>query len=235
MKDSSRQFLQKIPIIFFSFVYLFFAVETFAQPSGYEKMDVPRWNVYASKEFNESDIRTAVVKALNENLNQVSSNTSNASLSVLRMIPICIELNLKEKYLYPIDYHPSAKWLKEHGLNPQWARCLVIANAYEFLALNDSKSGCLLSSLADGYNDRKFQYNLQGMKSVGEKLKKNQKMIAFLNGDIVTYSDSIDHRRLFNNLSVIYLAPKGGNSFTRDDLKAFDEDAYLYMKKVWEP
>lgn len=234
MKEARYNILPKLYLIFFAFISIFSMDGVSAQvPSGYEKMDVDGWKVFASKEFLASEIHTQVLKILSEKLNEISSNVSSAPLITLRTIPIWVDLDLKGNELNAIDYHPSTEWLYKHGLNTQWAGSVVIANATEFVALIAKHPGYIARVLADGFNHHMFSYKIPGIEQNYNKLKESLRFVDLMEKEGIRNSQPADQRNLFCLLSTIYLSRADHFPFTREDLKVFNQDAYLFMKEIW--
>ena len=65
-----------------------------------------------------------------------------------------IWVELDEGHHPCMAYHPDAGWLREHGMNPDKAGCVEIANARAFLAWTLEQPSMVLHELAHGYHDR---------------------------------------------------------------------------------
>ena len=223
-------------ILFLVLVSYCFAETIFGQGTGnYEPIEVHGWKVFASKEFLASEVHTKVRKILEEKLSEISSNIDSAVLATLRSIPIWVDLDIKNDFLHPIDYHPSEQWLSEHGLNPRWAGSVEIGNTSIFLEQIGKHPGYLARVFADGYDHRKFSYQIPGIEQLYKKLKESIRFVDLMEREGIRGSQPADQRNLFCILSTIYLSRADRFPFARDDLKGFNADAFAFMKEIWGP
>ena len=51
-----------------------------------------------------------------------------------------------------MTYHPDAEWLRDHGKNPEKARCVELANARNFLKWTREQPWMALHELSHGYH-----------------------------------------------------------------------------------
>ena len=51
-------------------------------------------------------------------------------------------------------YHPNPEWLSEHGVSPEKAKCIELANVSNFLKWSLEQPWMLLHELAHGYHHR---------------------------------------------------------------------------------
>jgi hypothetical protein len=231
-KSSNNQRI--LAISFFAFIHFLLNDAIFAQNSSdFEKSEINGWSIYSSKEFLGSSTQSAVLTILHEKFEEISSNISPQSLTIMRTIPIWIYPDAKGKDLNPFDYHPSSEWLASHNLKTEWAGAIVIANASEFLIEINKHPGIIASLMADGFDHRKFTYQVPDFGQLFRKLRTNTEFNKIMEREGIRDTQSIDQRRLFSFLSTIYISRADEFPFTRNDLKIVNEDAFKSMENIW--
>ena len=122
-------------------------------PKGYETREIEGWQVLVNKGFlvgtarpGRSDARAARLPALPDH----RAWSRRRPLSKLKTIRIWVEEN--EPHHPCMTYHPDPKWLREHGMNPEKARCVELANARTFLDWTLEQPWMLLHELSHGYH-----------------------------------------------------------------------------------
>src|SRR5690606_4277430 len=83
-------------------------------------------------------------------LYQIGRRLPSKAVGKLRRIRIWVE---EDESNHPcMAYHPDARWLREHGMNPEKAGCVEVANARNFLAWTREQPWMVLHELAHGYH-----------------------------------------------------------------------------------
>src|SRR5205807_1716057 len=67
----------------------------------------------------------------------------------------------KEGHHPCMAYHPAVDWLREHGMNPEKARCVEIAGAETFLAWTLQQPWMVLHELAHAYHDQVLTHGFE--------------------------------------------------------------------------
>ncbi len=102
----------------------------------YEVRKIAGWTVLIDKGFlhREPDLADRTLILLRQQLRQVAERITAGPLKKLRAIHIWVEEN--EPHHPCMAYHPDAGWLREHGMNPDKAQCVEVANARNFLDMD---------------------------------------------------------------------------------------------------
>ena len=114
----------------------------------YAEQRVEGWKVLVNKELlareNEA-LRDQTLKLLGDHLYRITRVVPAEALARLRKIPIWVE---RAHPRHPcMCYHVSADWLREHGMNPQKAGAVEIANAKNFLSWTHEQPWMVLHEL----------------------------------------------------------------------------------------
>src|SRR3954453_19693504 len=101
-------------------------------PVSHTTRQIEGWTVRVDNRLLEGDGAAPgarAIKLLTARLVGISVVVPEAPLVRLREVPI--QLDLTHGALRPMQYHPSAGWLKEHGYSERLARCVHIPDAKE--------------------------------------------------------------------------------------------------------
>ena len=100
----------------------------------YTERTVEGWRVLVNKRLLQDENRELcdrTLKLLGDHLYRITRVVPAGPLARLRKIPIWVELAHPR---HPcMCYHPSADWLREHGMNPRKAGAVELSNARNFL------------------------------------------------------------------------------------------------------
>ncbi|MCH2112578.1 MAG: hypothetical protein MK213_06935, partial [Planctomycetes bacterium] len=87
----------------------------------YEVHDVRGWTVYVEDQLVAQDeLASEVLALLSSKLREVVVVLPKDVIERLQQVPI--RLHLDRPGCPGGVYHPSSVWLKNHGMDPQWAR-----------------------------------------------------------------------------------------------------------------
>ncbi len=126
----------------------------FAPTSQYEVRSVEGWRVLIDSELlkKEPAMYAEATKLLAHQLHDIARRVPEPALVKLRQVTIWLERNEPH---HPCGvYHPEVEWLRSHGMNPDKARCVEIANARNFLEWTRHQPMMVLHELAHAYHDQ---------------------------------------------------------------------------------
>jgi len=129
--------------------------------SHYQVKTVEGWSVLVNRDFLQANPELAerTLNLLQRQLEQVARRVPAQSLKTLRTIRIWVEE--REPNTPCMAYHPNADWLREHGVNPDKARCVELANAKNFLAWTVDQPWMVLHELAHGFHHQHLDQGFQ--------------------------------------------------------------------------
>jgi hypothetical protein len=122
--------------------------------TAYEKRELEGWQIIVNKRLLREDPETAAaaLKQLEYQLYEIVRRLPEVSVTKLREIPIWLELD--EPHHACAVYHPEVDWLRNHGMNPDKARCVELSNAKRFVTWTREQPMMVLHELAHGFHDR---------------------------------------------------------------------------------
>ena len=153
----------------------------------------------------------------------------------LRRVRIWVE---EEEPHHPcMAYHPDAGWLRDHGMNPEKARCVEIANARNFLAWTVDQPWMVLHELAHGYH---HQFLDDGFDNAEVRAAYDRAMDSGLY-DSVLRIDGEDERayaatnpmEYFAEASEAFFGTNDFYPFVRSELRRHDPGMYALLEKLW--
>ncbi len=135
-------------------------------------------------------------------------------------------------------YHPDADWLREHGMNPEKARCVEIANAENFLKWTKEQPWMVLHELAHAYHHQFLEdgYKNPEIRAVYESgiKEKRYDSVLYFNGKLVRAYASNNPMEYFAESSEAFFGSNDFFPFVRAELKRHDPDMEALVKKLWE-
>jgi hypothetical protein len=122
--------------------------------ADYESKRIEGWTVLVNKAFlkSEPSLSERTLTLLRAQLYQIVRRLPAKPVAKLREIRIWVEE--RESHHPCMAYHPDAGWLRDHGMNPEKARSVEVANARNFLTWTLEQPWMVLHELAHGYHDQ---------------------------------------------------------------------------------
>src|SRR5215207_4827874 len=126
-------------------------------PASHTTRQIEGWSVRVDDRLLQGEgaaLGERAVKLLTARLVGISVVVPEASLARLREVPI--QLDLTHGALTPMQYHPSAAWLRANGYSERLAGCVHIPDVRSFLSPfeNHRQPWAVLHELAHAYHDR---------------------------------------------------------------------------------
>jgi len=210
------------------------AMPAYKPSDQYTVRTVEGFTVYISDELLAAgELGERVLRVLEVKLFEINRVVPEKALRELHNVPIWVELE-GEKFAC-CCYHPSERWLRENGVNPDKARAVEIANAKTFLAWSLDQPWMLLHELAHAYHHRVYGYDNAEIKAVYEKAKasgKYEKVLHFDGKTCRAYALK-NPQEYFAELSEAFFGTNDFYPFVRAELMTYDPEGYELLKKLW--
>lgn len=204
---------------------------------GYEIRRIEGWRVSVSADFlrDAPGLAAETLEVLEHQLFQIRRKVPAAAVEKLRQVTVWVEE--KEPHHPCMAYHPSAGWLREHGMEPRKAQCIEIANARNFLSWTRDQPWMVLHELAHAYHDR-FLAGGYGNPEIAAAYRRAMDAKRY---DAVLHTSGRTQRAYAANNPMEYFAEAseaffGANDFypfVRAELRAHDPELYALLEKVW--
>jgi hypothetical protein len=205
--------------------------------SRYEVRPIEGWTVLIDKGFldREPDLADRTLTLLRQRLRQVAERIKAGPLEKLRSIHIWVEE--QESHHPCMAYHPDAGWLREHGMNPDKARCVEVANACNFLKWTSDQPWMVLHELAHGYH---HQFLEGGFNNVAVKAAYDQAIkaklyesVARVHGPKQKAYAATNPMEYFAENSEAFFGKNDFYPFIRSDIQQFDPKMFWLLQTLW--
>ncbi len=203
----------------------------------YEPRRVEGWKLLINKRFladEQRELRVKTLRVLGEQLFQISRVVPAAALAKLRTISIWVEL--KEPHHPCMCYHPDAKWLREHDMNPDKARGVEVANARNFNNWTLQQPWMVLHELAHGYHHQVLDFDNAEIQACYDAAVHDKLYDSVLNvrGGKSRHYALNNAKEYFAEMTEAYFGTNDFYPFVRAELQHVDPRMYALLEKVWE-
>jgi hypothetical protein len=157
---------------------------------------------------------------------------------VKKLQAVTIVLDLTHGKLGPMQYHPSAGWLRANGYAADLARCVHLPRAADVATVRNIREQpwVILHELAHAYHDQVLGFDEPRIKEAYEKYKKSgrgEKTLLY-DGRRVRHYALTDHKEFFAEMTESYFGVNDFFPFNRAELKEAEPEIYELMRHVWE-
>ena len=209
-------------------------------PVSHETRQIEGWTVRVDGRLLEGDgaaIGERAVKLLAARLVGIGLVVPEATLAKLREVPI--QLDLTHGALRPMQYHPSAAWLKANGYEARLARCVHIPDAREFLSPfeNHRQPWAVLHELAHAYHDRVLGFDDARVAAAWKKFRDGGRYTSVLTspGPTREHYALTNEREFFAEMTEAYFGTNDFYPFVAGELKQAEPEIFALMRDIWGP
>ena len=210
----------------------------FEPTTAYRARRVEGWEILVNARLLESrpELADKTLELLRFQLYQVVRRLRPEVVAELRKVRIWVEEN--EPHHPCMVYHPDQGWLREHGMNPDKARCVEISNAGNFLKWTLDQPWMVFHELAHAYH---HQFLPSGFANPAIKRVYDRAKTAGLYDSVLrrggvkerAYALS-NPQEFFAEASEAFLGTNDFFPFVRPELQTHDMATYEVLRTVWE-
>ncbi|SIO29150.1 hypothetical protein SAMN05444166_3542 [Singulisphaera sp. GP187] len=203
----------------------------------YEARRVEGWPVLVNKDLirNKPELAERTLVLLRHQLFQVVRRVPAKAVERLRKIQIWVEEN--ESHTPCMAYHPDATWLREHGMNPEKAGCVELANARNFLSWTIEQPWMVLHELAHGYHHQFLNQGFDNdeIKAVYEQAKAAQiyQSVLRINGKDDKAYAATNPMEYFAETSEAFFGTNDFYPYVRSELQRHDPKMFGLLETLW--
>jgi hypothetical protein len=209
---------------------------------GYQTEHIAGFNVRFSQQLlNNPTIARKVEAALREDLGRINRVVPRPALrGVLRHTVIWLELRAAPtdgiKSTRGARFHPSKKWLVEHGMHAEKAGGIEISNATDYLNWRSHQT-IIQHEMAHAYHhaighqNKNIRHAWQAAKDAG--LYQQVGYVNLKPGKTKPAYALNNHKEYFAELSEAYFGHNDYFPFTRRELKNYDPSGYQLVRSLW--
>jgi hypothetical protein len=209
----------------------------FEPTERYEVRQVEGWTILVNKGFLESqpELAERTLTLLKFQLYQIVRRLPPTAVEKLRGVKIWVEEN--EPHHPCMAYHPDAGWLKEHGMNPEKAGCVELANARNFLSWTFEQPWMVLHELAHAYHDQRLEGgfgNAEVHEAFEQAMKDGQyNSVLRAGGKEEKAYATTNPMEYFAEATEAYFGTNDFYPFVRVELKKHDPELFALLGKLW--
>ena len=196
------------------------------------------WTVHIDPVLLEGKQRDEGAKALAmlaNHLQRIRVLLHPEALAKLQRIEIWIDHD--HPRLKPMQYHPSKRWLVDHGHDPRLAKKVHITQAGELLSREQmlKHPAVVLHELAHGYHHQVLGFEHAEIIAAYQQAKESGSYDSVLlyNGKRVRHYALSDHKEYFAEGTEAFFYRNDFYPFVRAELREHDPTLHGLLKRVW--
>jgi hypothetical protein len=217
-----------------------FAVEKKALPTAHTTRNIEGWTVRVDHRLLKGEhaaVGERALKLLESRLVAITFVVPEKSLGKLRAITIQLDLNYGD--LVPMQYHPDAGWLKEHGYSEQLAKCVHIPEVEDFLEPTGihSQPWVVLHELAHGFHDQVIGFEDARVTAAWKKFRDSgkYKSVLTISGKMREHYGLTDPKEFFAEMTECYFGSNDFYPFVSGELKQTEPETFALLAEIGGP
>lgn len=203
----------------------------------YESREVQGWTVLVNKSLlaDKPDLAGRTIRRLGNQLEQVADAVPAEALAKLRKVRVWVEE--REGHHPCMAYHPDPQWLREHGMNPEKARCVEIADAENFLKWTRQQPWMILHELAHAYHHQFLDEGFENAEvssafRTAVEAKRYASVLHYDGKEVRAYA-ATNPMEYFAEASEAFFGTNDFYPFVRAELRRHDPEIEAVLKEVW--
>ena len=149
-----------------------------------------------------------------------------------------IVLDLSCGGLVPMQYHPSAGWLKANGYPADLAKCVHLPRAADLATKRNVREQpwVILHELAHAYHDQVLGFDDPRVREAFEAYKaggRGEKALRH-DGKRVRHYALTDHKEFFAEMTEAYFGVNDFFPFNRAELREAEPEIHRLLQQIWE-
>lgn len=209
-------------------------------PTAHTEQIIEGWKVRVDDRLLKgegADLGKQALKLLNSKLVAIAAIVPDKQLAGLRSIRI--ELDLDYAGLNPMQYHPSAGWLKSQGYSESLEKCVHIPEAADFLSPFENRRmpWAILHELSHAYHDQVLGFDDPRIIAAWKKFKESGKYTSVMTSmsGLQKHYGLTNEKEFFAEMTESYLGSNDFYPFVAGELKQAEPEIYALMAEIWGP
>lgn len=202
------------------------------------KRTVEGWTVWVDPKLLDGDGKETgdrALKCLAHHLYKISLVVPEDRLAKLRTLAIRLELDNRK--LKNMQYHPDRGWLVENGHDPSLVKQVHIPIASRLLSKGQrfKHPWVVLHELAHAYHDQILGFDHKGIRKAYEKaVEKGQyESVLLFTGKKVRHYALTNHKEYFAEATEAYFGMNDFYPFIHAELKEHDPGLFAVLEEIW--
>jgi hypothetical protein len=205
-----------------------------AATAAYAPREIEGWRVWVSPRLQgETNVCAETLRQLDDQLYRIAQAVPAPALARNRGIA---DRSTRPRSGFPgCVYHESPDWLREHGLNPDKAGGVEIANADHFIRCAREQPCQVLHELAHGYYHRFLADGRADVRRCYERARAAGRYQSVLraNGRRERHYALTGEKEYFAEATEAFFGTNDFYPFVRAELKEYDPDLYALLCRSW--
>lgn len=184
----------------------------------------------------DAELGTKALRFLEAKLSEIKLVVPEDKVKKLQSVVIVLDLTCGN--LGPMQYHPSAGWLKANGYPTSLEKCVHMPRAADVMTKRNVREQpwVVLHELAHAYHDQVLGFDDPRVKECYEAYKKSgrgEKALLF-DGRRVKHYGLTNEKEFFAEMTEAYFGSNDFFPFNRAELKDSEPEIYELMQRIWE-
>lgn len=190
--------------------------------------------------YNTPSAQTAI-EHLKKDLTKINSlGLPEAALKVMKKQPIWLEKDLTDGAAW---YHPNKEWLAQQGYMTEKWHCVELCNYLHYVSWSDQNQPYMVlhelchlyhdQALTGGFENSDVKKAYNHAKSEGMYRNTPYRLDSKTVYNIDVAYAMTDQQEYFSEICEAYWGENDYYPFNYEDLKAYDEQGFALMEKVW--
>jgi hypothetical protein len=202
----------------------------------YRPQEVEGWKVLVHGRLldEQPELAKAVLRELQTQLYHVTRRLPAAALEKLKKVTLWVELT--DRDVQGMCYHPSAEWLKGHGFNPEKATGIEIGHARHFVEWSVAdQPWMVLHELAHAYHHQVLGYDHAGIRAAFKNAveSKSYESILYCRGGKKRHYALNNDQEYFAESTEAFFGVNDFYPFVRAELREHDPKMFELLREVW--
>lgn len=208
----------------------------FEPTERYASRQLEGWRVMVHKRFlaHEPALSDETLALLRFQLYQITRVVRPGPLARLRKVTVWVEQ--AEPHHRCMAYHPSADWLRGHGMNPDKAKCIEVANARNFLTWTLDQPWMVLHELAHAYHDQFLGgYDNPELRAAFDRAiqAKRYESVGHIRGRSQRAYAATNPMEYFAETSEAFFGTNDFFPYVRSELRQHDPQMHSLLERLW--
>lgn len=204
--------------------------------ADYQERQLCGWRLMVSPDLlTDEELTRRTFAELERQLLAIAQVVPSPALEKLRQVTIWVEKD--EPHHACMAYHPSRRWLAEHDINPDKARCVELANAKRFLSWIQDQPWMVLHELAHAYHDQFLTdgYDNRELREAWEKAKQKglYESVGYIRGGKKRAYALNNPMEFFAETSEALFGKNDFFPYNKTDLASYDPETYHLLCRLW--
>lgn len=203
--------------------------------SSYISTNVAGWMVRVNKQLfaDQAALGRDALHLLESKLEEIKRTVPTNACAKLR--DVTIWLGVDDGHAPCSEYHPSREWLREHGFNPDKARCVEIGNARKFIDWSATQPSMVLHELAHAYHHQFLGYSYKPVREAYAQAVSSgiYDSVKYANGKMRRAYALNNEQEYFAEATEAFFGRNDFYPFTREELKKHDPLIYSVLQEAW--